>query len=404
MTKIWTNISNLATLSSAYNKNGRYIKPEDLSIIQDGAVAFDENRIFWVGKTKDIPEQFERYEQINLSGKTVTPALVDSHTHLIFGGDRSFEYSMRLNGNTYEEIANAGGGILETSNGTKSLSIEALIKESRSKINRIKSYGVKTIEVKSGYGLDYKTERMLTLAIDQLKKEYYGDVEIFNTYMAAHAIPKEFSSSTEYLNNIVKPLLKELAPLNIIDAVDIFHEKNYFTKEDVTELFKVAKSLNIPTKIHADEFFDNSGLKLAIEHQSLSADHLLKSNPETIKKLNESKTVATLLPGTSFFLGKDLADARLFLDSGAKVAIASDYNPGSCHCDNLLMLASLAAPSYKMNIAELWTSITLNAAHALNMPDRGAIVSGLKPIMSIWDEDSINKITYNWGRNKNLQF
>ncbi len=264
------------------------------------------------------------------------------------------------------------------------------------------SCGVGSIEIKSGYGLNYEKEKELSIVIDELKKHFKSRVQIFNTYMCAHAVPKEYGSSKDYMDNVVIPLLAELAKLSILDAVDIFHEQNYFTTTDTELLFKKAQALNIKIKTHADEFNDNNGAKLAIDYKALSADHLLQTNLNNIKLFKNSQTVATLLPGTGYFLGKSQANARAFLDNGAKVAIASDYNPGSCHCDNVLMVASLAAPNYKMNLTELWASITLNAAHALNYLDQGCIDINLKPRFSIFKTDSIDEITYSWGKNYGL--
>ncbi len=181
--------------------------------------------------------------------------------------------------------------------------------------------------------------------------------------------------------------------------MDIFHEKNYFTAEDTKKLFEKARSLGIARKIHADELNDNGGAALAVEFSALSADHLLKVSDQGITELAKSKTVATLLPGTAFFLGKPLAPARTMLDAGVKVALASDYNPGSCHCDNLLLIGSLAAPQLKLNQAELWCGMTLNPSHALGFNDQGAIIPGMKARFALFKAESLSHITYNWGKN-----
>jgi len=282
---------------------------------------------------------------------------------------------------------------------THSFTHEELFEISSERIEQIYSYGVGTIEIKSGYGLSFEKEKEISLLINDLKKKFEGKVQIFNTYMAAHAVPEGFSSSQEYMEKVVIPLLKDLAPLKIIDAVDIFHEKHYFDTFDCQNLFKEAKNLGINIKMHADEFLDNKGAILATKFGALSCDHLLNTSKEGINALANSKTVATLLPGTGFFLGLPQANARAFLDAGAKVAIGSDYNPGSCHCDNLLLVASLAAPHYKMNLCELWAAITLNASHALGLKDQGALIKGLKPRFSIFEADTLDKITYHWGKN-----
>lgn len=398
MIKTYTHLNEVLTLSGAHKKDGRHLKPEDLSIIKNGSVAFDENSILWVGPTGDLPKEYSK-NAINLSGHVLTPTLVDSHTHLVFGGDRSQEYADRLNGTSYEEIARRGGGILFTMAQTNQESLDDLFNHAVERINRIHSYGVSVIEIKSGYGLNFDKEFQLSLLIDRLKKKYQGKVEIFNTFLAAHDVPKNFKSSEDYLDQVVIPLLEKLSPLKVIDAVDIFHEKNYFTSSDVIKLFSKAKSLGISCKIHADELNTNGGAELATSYQALSADHLLKISDEGIRSLAKSPTVATLLPGTAFFLGKPLAPARKILDAGAKVAIASDYNPGSCHCDNVLLVASMSAAQLKMNQAEIWSALTLNASHSLGLILQGAIIPGLIPRFSLFKTETISQITYNWGRN-----
>lgn len=397
-TLVYKNFSEVATLLGAHKKNGRHLKPEDLSIIPNGAIVFNEKKILWVGKTEDIPKKFQTIKAKSFKGKVVLPEIVDSHTHLVFGGDRASEYTLRLNGGTYEDIARMGGGILSTMKGTAALNSSELFKLGVERIKRINSFGVGTIEIKSGYGLTFEKELELSLVIDRLKKHFKNKIQIKNTFMAAHAVPKNYSSSKEYMDHVVVPLLEKLAPKKILDAVDIFHEQNYFSDDDVKLLFESAKKFGIPVKMHADEFNDNNGASIASTYNALSADHLLKISDRGINTLAKSTTIATLLPGTGFFLGKPQANARKILDAGVRVAIASDYNPGSCHCDNLLHIAAIAAPTYKMNLAELWCAITLNAAAALGINDQGAIAIGMKPRFSIFKTDSIDRITYNWGK------
>jgi imidazolonepropionase len=397
--KIFRNFSEIATLQSAHAKDGRKLTPDDLGIIKNASLVHDQDSILWVGPDSQLPEEYKHVDFIDASGKSCVPEIVDSHTHVVFGGDRAHEYSMRLNGATYEEIAAAGGGILNSMTGTNELSRSELLKLAHQRIKAIHSYGVGTIEVKSGYGLNFDKEYELTHIIHDLKNIVRPDIQIINTFMAAHAVPKDYSSSYEYMKEVVLPLLDRMAEEKIIDCVDIFHEQNYFSDDDVISLFERAQRLGIPVKMHADEFNDNKGAVLAARYQALSADHLLATTEDGIEALKNSSTVATLLPGTGLFLGKKQANARAFLDAGVKVAIASDFNPGSCHCDNLVMIASLAAPIYKMNMAELWCAITLNAAHALGIKDQGAIIPGLKPRFSVFNTDSIDRITYNWGKN-----
>jgi imidazolonepropionase len=398
MIKAYTELNQLVTLSGALAKDGRRLTPDDLSIIQNGAIAFDDEKILWTGITTELPEEFKSFA-IELNGHTLTPEMVDSHTHIVFGGDRAQEYADRLNGISYEEIARSGGGILLTMNQTNNSTADDLFQTARSRILQLNSYGIGTIEIKSGYGLNFDKEYELSMIIQRLKEEFSPEIRIFNTFLAAHDVPGNYSSSSQYLQEVVLPLLEKMAPLNVIDAVDIFHEQNYFSSADVELLFSKAHRLGIARKIHADELNDNAGAQLAVKHGALSADHLLKISSGGISKIANSDTVATLLPGTAFFLGKPLAPARALLDAGAKVAIASDFNPGSCHCDNLLLIASIASAQLKLTQAELWAGITLNAAAALGIKDQGALVPGLKPRFSLFKSESLSHITYNWGKN-----
>lgn len=397
--KIYRNFSQIVTMTPAAQKDGRNLHANDIGLLRNASIVFDNEKIIWIGFDSEIPEEYQDLEFSDCTGFTLTPELVDSHTHLVFGGDRSMEYTMRLNGASYEEIAAAGGGILNSMNGTNALSRSELLELAVNRAKTIKSYGVGTIEVKSGYGLNFEKEYELSHIINDLKTIMKPEVQIINTYMAAHAVPKNYPSSYQYMKEVVLPLLDKLADDQIIDCVDIFHEKNYFDEEDVKSLFDRAIRLGIKVKMHADEFNDNKGAVLATQYKALSCDHLLATTDDGIQALADSSTVATLLPGTGLFLGKPQANGRKFLDHGVKVAIASDYNPGSCHCDNLMMVASLAAPIYKMNIAELWAAITLNASHALGLYDQGHLSVGLKPRFTIFNTDSIDRITYNWGKN-----
>lgn len=399
MIRVYTNFNEIVTMKGVHSKDGRHLLPDDLGIQKDGAIVLDEEKIIWVGHSANLPAQYFSAPTVKMHGHVLTPEIVDSHTHIVFGGDRAQEYADRLNGLSYEEIARRGGGILYTMQATNEASAEVLYQSAKERIERLHSYGTGTIEIKSGYGLNFEQEYELSLLIDRLKKHFTPRIQIFNTFLAAHDIPRNFTGSSQYLDEVVLPLLIKLAPLGVIDAVDIFHEKNYFSTEDTRRLFEKARELGIPRKIHADELNDNGGAALAVEFDALSADHLLKISAEGVKQLAASKTVATLLPGTAFFIGKPLAPARALLDAGAKVALASDYNPGSCHCDNLLLIASVAAPQLKLNQAELWASLVYNSAQALGLKRQGVISMAMKPRFSVFKAESLSHITYNWGRN-----
>ena len=397
--QVLSNLSQVVTLEKAAEKGGRHLQPEDLSIIENGAVVHDGEEILWVGKTEELPEKYVSAPTLRLEGHVLTPEVVDSHTHIVFGGNRAHEYTMRLNGADYQDIAKAGGGILSTMRSTQEEDQLTLFEKASARIERLHSYGIGTIEIKSGYGLTWEKEKELNHIIHRLKKKFAPKIRIVNTYMAAHAVPKEYSSSSEFMDAVVLPLLEELAGEGIIDQADIFHEEGYFSTEDARRLYEKCRELGLPFKSHADEFQDSKAAVLAAEMEALSCDHLLRTEQDGIEKLAASNTVATLLPGTGLFLGKPQANARKFLDAGCKVALASDYNPGSCHLDNVILAASIAAPIYKMNLAEIWTGLTLNAGHALGLNQQGVLKPEMEARFSLFKVDMIDEITYSWGRN-----
>lgn len=396
---VFSNISELITLEGAQKKDGRHLHEEDLSIIKNASLVCDKEKILWIGEASSLPAEYSTLESIDCKNKTILPELVDCHTHLVFAGNRSREYSMRLNGATYEEIAASGGGILHTTTQTNQSTAKALFDLALKRIEKIAKTGVGTIEIKSGYGLNFEKEYEISKVIDSLKHQLKNKVQIKNTYMAAHAVPKVFSKSTDYITGTVIPLLEKLAQEKLIDACDIFHEKNYFTDEDVKILFTKCQALKIPVKMHADELNDNNGTELGVSFNALSCDHLLKINDQGIKKLADSNTVAVLLPGTGFFLGKEQTNARKLCNAGVKVAIASDFNPGSCHFDNLLQIAQMSAPTYKINRAELISAITLNASSALELNEQGCLIPGFNSRFSLFDSPNLDELLYRWGEN-----
>lgn len=393
MIKVYKNISQIITLEGVHHKDGRCLTPEDLGIIEDGSIVISQDQIEWVGKNQDLPIEFKDLDYRDCSQYICLPEFVDSHTHLVFAGNRSHEYIMRLNGADYEQIAQMGGGIQESTRQTNAASFDELFQLAQKRIESMFENGVGTIEIKSGYGLGYNEEKRLSEIIFKLKQYFAPKIQIFNTFMAAHAIPPG-KSADQYIDETVLPLLEECH--SMIDIVDIFHEKGYFEKHHVEKLFQKASKLKLQTKSHADEFWDNNGASLAVKYKALSCDHLLQVSQKGIKDLANSSTIATLLPGTAFFLGKPLAPARELLDAGCKVALASDFNPGSCHWDNLVQIAKMSAPSLKMNIAEVCASITYNASHALGLKNQGAILHGFSSRIRFYPYQSLNDFFYTW--------
>lgn len=391
------------TLQGAHTKGGRNLLPEDLSLINDGAVVFDQEIVHWIGETKNLPREYQSLHSFNLKDHVLTPGLVDSHTHLVFGGNRAEEYLDRLNGVDYQMIAKRGGGILYTMKETLLLSEEELFESAQIKLERFISHGIKVLEIKSGYALTIEGELKLLRVIKKLKETNKARIKILATYLGAHAIPQEFSDSRSFLKDVVIPTLKQAHAQSLVDFVDIFVEVGYFSLADARELFAVAKSLHLKTRIHADEFTNLECGSLAVELGCSSADHLLQVSDSSINRLAQSETVATLLPGTAFFLGKALAPARKLLDAGCRVSLASDFNPGSSHIDNLLFVASMAAPNLKMNMAEVWAGITLNPAFSLGLNNHGYLAPGSSSSITLFRVSQISEITYSWGHNLRVQ-
>ncbi len=393
------NLSQIITLEGVHKKGGRRPLRGDLCIIENGSIVFDEDKILWVGSQKNIPKEYENIPFIDGSGHILTPEVVDSHTHLVFGGNRAREYGMRLDGADYQEIANAGGGILSSMKMTNEASFNELFESAKERIKKIHSYGVGTIEIKSGYGLNIEKEIECSRVIKKLKEFFSPQIQIFSTFMPAHAIPKTWSSPQKYMEDVVYPATEQAAKEKLFDAIDIFHEEGYFGSKITKEYLEWCQSKDFAIKMHVDEFNDNGGAEMAHNYKALSADHLLCVGKRGIKALSKSDTIATILPGTGFFLGKNQAPAKELIEQGAKLSIASDYNPGSCHCDNLILIASLAAPQLKLNLAEVWTGITYNAAASLGLTKQGVLVKGFRPRFSLFRAKIIDEITYNWGHN-----
>lgn len=399
---ILKNIKQLITLKDVLDKKGRFLKPEDLGLINNACVVAKNGIIEWVGLTSDLSSEWLQHHPTIISGEDliISPVLVDCHTHLVFAGNRAQEYLMRLNGITYQEIAAKGGGINFTATKTKNAQKDILLNSARDKIIQFIHLGVGVLEIKTGYALDPQGEIKILEIIHQLKNEFKNKIILKCTYMAAHAVPAQFSSSQDYLHQVVIPTLNNAVQNSAcsIDAVDIFHENNYFSTQDVLDLYQACQQLGLPLKLHADEFQNNEGAKLACSLGCLSADHLLNVSNEGVTALAQadSHTVAVLLPGTAFFLGKAIAPAKKLLAAGACVAMASDFNPGSCHWNDLFSIARSAAPTLGFNETQFWAAITYNAALALGITDLGIIKPGFRATFTAFHVPSCEDLLYNW--------
>lgn len=372
-------------------------KMGDLQEIPNTTIAIREGKIIYIGDNIGCPE-IPDANNIDAKGKVVLPGFVDSHTHLIFGGFRPDEFEWRLKGDTYMSIMERGGGIQSTVNATKKASEDQLVKKAQWFLDRTVEMGVTTVEVKSGYGLDFDTELKMLKAIARLKEEESSVIDIVPTFLGAHAVPPEYKGRTsEFVDLLIEmmPQFKGLAKF-----CDVFCEKNVFEIEDSRRLLKAAEDNGFKLKLHADEIVTLGGGELSAELNAVSADHLLHVSPDGIRKMAEAGVVATLLPLTAFALKEPYAPARKFIDQGCAVALATDLNPGSCFSGSIPLTIALACIYMNMSIEETITALTLNGAAALDMAEEiGSIEVGKRGDLVILGSDNYRILPYYVGMN-----
>ena len=372
----------------------------DIGIIPDGALLAENGKISWVGSTAELPVQDEaQWEVIDASGQCVMPGFVDSHTHMVFGGYRAEEFFWRLGGTPYLEILERGGGILNTVQATRSASLAELKALALGRLDNMLAMGVTTVEGKSGYGLDKETELRQLAVMAELNREQ--PVEIVPTFMGAHAVPPEYKGRTdEYVDYIIKEVLPAVVEQGVAEFCDVFCEQGVFSLAQSRRLLKAAQAMGLKAKLHADEIVALGGAELAAELNACSADHLLQASDAGIAALGKAHTVATVLPMTAFCLRESYARARKMIDSGAAVALATDYNPGSCFSHSIPMIAALAAIQLKLEPAEIVTALTINGAAAVNRADRvGTLEIGKQADIAILEYPSHLYLVYHAGMN-----
>jgi imidazolonepropionase len=370
-----------------------------LSIIPDGAAVIEGDRIGWVGPTADLPLLPGDAEIIDATGQVVLPGFVDSHTHLIFAGSREDEFEQRLQGLSYQQIAERGGGINATVRRARAASKEELKALARPRLRRLLQHGVTTAEVKSGYGLTVADEIKCLEAVAELNAE--GPWELVPTFLGAHAVPPEYRSDRDgYLRLLLDDMLPEVARCRLAEFCDVFCETGVFSVEESRRVLARARDLGLRLKLHADELTPLGGAELAARLGAVSADHLLCVTDAGIDALAESGTVATLLPGTAFFLGVPYAPARRLIERGVPVALASDCNPGTCPTENLPLVGAMACTQMKMLPAEVVNALTLNAAAALGRSDRiGSLEPGKRADLVLCDVPDYRHLFYHFGIN-----
>ncbi|MFK7811560.1 MAG: imidazolonepropionase [Maribacter sp.] len=375
------------------------ISDSQLTILENGGILVQDGKILAIGNFEDLAKDSEKTEIHELKGDhTCLPGLVDSHTHICFGGTRAKDYAMRNAGISYLEIAKEGGGIWDTVTQTRKATKEELIKRTTKLANRHLKNGVTTLEVKSGYGLSVEEELKMLRAIQESNKATSAD--LISTCLAAHMLPKDYQGSQEeYLSEISEilfPILKEEGLTNRIDA---FIEESAFSEEQINPYFEKAKAMGFDITVHADQF-STSGSQVAVNFGAISADHLEASTQKEIELLAKSDVIATALPGASIGLGCNFTPARKILDVGGALAIASDHNPGSAPMGDLLTQASILGTFEKLSNAEVLAGITFRAAAALNLRDRGQLAEGYKADFIGFHTDNYQEILYNQGNFK----
>lgn len=369
-----------------------------LSIKEQAAFAVSEGKVAWIGSNKEA-ETLDAEWIISADNKVVSPGLVDSHTHLVFGGSREGELELKQQGIPYLEILEKGGGILSTVAATRQSKEEELIKKAAHHLETSIAHGVTTLEAKSGYGLDKETELKQLRVVKTLSRVY--PITLVSTFLGPHAIPPEYKENVSAFIEEMISLLDVIKEEELAEFVDIFCETGVFSIEQSRLFLEAAKEKGYGLKMHADEINSLGGTELAVSLGAVSVDHLVAATDSGIEKLASSNTVAVLLPGTTFYLGKNTyAKARRIIDKGGAVALATDFNPGSSVTENLQVIMSLAALKLNMTAEEIWNAVTVNAAHAIGQSkEAGTLELGRKADFVIWDIPTYQYLPYHYGIN-----
>lgn len=393
------NCGQLLTIAGATEKPKTSQGMNDLGIILNGAVAMKDGIIIDVGTTRKLKKKYDEKVShvIDAEGKVVLPGFVDSHTHAVFGGNRSQEFVDRIQGKTYLEILEKGGGILNTVENTRKQKKGELAEASKKYLDTMLLHGTTTVEIKSGYGLDEKNEFKILKVIQYLQQTH--SLDIVPTFLGAHVIPPQYKSNPEAYVDFIGTMLPIVKPYATF--CDVFCDDGAFDTKQSEKILKTAQSLGFKLKIHTNEFKDIGGVSLAVKLGVVSADHLDNINLRDIVRIKKSNVICVLLPGTPFFLMKDIyAPARKMINHGLPVALATDFNPGTCPCGNMQMIISLACLKLGMTPAEAINAATINGAHAVEMTRWvGSIEIGKQADIIILDIHDYNQLPYYFGIN-----
>lgn len=398
-------IKNIKTLLQVREQAVDTVCGKDMSVlpcINNAWLAVDNGIIADFGEMKDFPgiSDWKGLEVIDVDGKIVMPCYADSHTHIVYSGNREQEFIDRINGLSYEEIAARGGGILNSAKLLRQTSEDDLFNQSLIRLKEVISKGTGAIEIKSGYGLDLESELKILRVIKRIKE--LDIIPVKATFLGAHAIPIEYKNNKEaYINNILNEMLPEIEKEKLADYIDVFCEKNYFTSDETKRILEVGKKHGLIPKVHAEQLSHSGGIQTGVACGAISVDHLEFCNDDDISALKNSKTMPTILPGAAFFLNLPLPPARKIIDSGLPLAIASDYNPGSSPSGNMNFMMSLGCIQYKLNPEECINACTINSAYAMGLQkEAGAISIGRSANLIITKPiNSYGIIPYSFGSN-----
>ena len=373
-------IKNIKGLVQVRDTNVSVVKGKDmknLPVLDNSYLLIDHDTIVDYGLMGDIGS-FRADEEIDATGKYVLPTWCDSHTHLVFAGDRSSEFVDRINGLTYQEIAEKGGGILNSAKTLSNTSEDELYRDAHSRLTRLILQGTGAIEIKSGYGLTLDTELKILRVIKRLKRDF--PVKVKSTFLAAHAVPLEYKNrKKDYVDLIVDTMIPAVGKEKLADYIDVFCEEGYFDLEDTDRILSSAKAYGMRPKIHVNQFNAMGGVPLGVKHNALSVDHLEELNEEDIEALKGSDTMATALPACSYFIGIPYTPARRLIDAGLPLALASDFNPGSSPTGNMNFVVSSACIKMNMTPEEAINAATINSAYAMDASNQyGSITKGKK--------------------------
>ena len=395
-------LKNIGKLVTMQGSSSFRVKEEmnKINILENAYIAVKNGKILAIGVGDEFGNLCGDDTKIHdAEGLLVTPGLIDSHTHLIHGGSRENEFSMKLNGVPYIEILNNGGGILSTVKATKEASEEELYKKAKKSLDRMLEFGVTTVEEKSGYGLELNTEIKQLEVARVLDKNH--PVDLVHTFLGAHAVPEEYKENHKaYIDILVDVMMPKIKDMGLAEFCDVFCEEGVFTIEESEYILQKAKEMGYKLKIHADEIESLGGAELAAKLGCVSADHLMAASDEGIKMMAENNVVANILPATSFNLNKNYADCRKMIDMGAIVSLSSDYNPGSCPSENLQLVMQLGCLHLKMTPNEVLTAVTINAAYAIDRADKiGSIEVGKNADFVVFDARNVEYLMYHFGIN-----